>query len=321
MTRVLFTGEKGSIARACTQYIRERKDHELEVVEIQGAVHHPSLHHPWAENDVTTAIGINGIVEAKPDIVVHSAAVVNTDKCMSSPKKCIDANLLGTHNVIEACKQIKATLIYISTTATYSPMAKRPYHEFTEQRPPTLYGITKYAGELLVVGQHDVSWVVVRPCFVFGLPPYDHSSQLVRVAMHSLLKHYWPEKAGPKPMVTLDPESWKDYMWIEDFASAMFEILKRPMYGDYFNVSYMGALPVQEYFNTMQNFIPGIPLDYGFIPEADYMGNHEVSSERLRTVYDWKPRHHPLDKLKIMTWFATEYIRECKEGKQELLYR
>lgn len=321
MTRVLFTGEKGSIARACTQYIKDQIDHDLEVISVTGLVCHPSLHHPWVENDITTPIGIRNIIDAKPDIVVHSAAIVNTDKCLSSPKKCIDTNLLGTHNVIEACKQVKAHLIYISTTATYSPMAKRPYDEFTIQRPPTLYGITKYAGELLVVGQHDVSWTVVRPCFIFGCPPYDHSSQLVRITMHSLLKYLWPEKAGPTPTVTLDPESLKDYMWIEDFASAMFSIIARPTHCDYFNVSYMEERPVAEYFDTIQKFIPEGPLDFEFQPMADYMANHVVSSERLRAVHSWMPKSSPLQKIGEMVYFARNYINECKEGKQELLYR
>lgn len=317
MKKILFTGEQGNLARNIAAMLPAE---EFKVLR-PDAGRRVSNHHPWPEMDILNHHFGRIVREMKPDIVVHSAAVVNTDKCAADPRRSIDVNLLGTHCVLEACESAGAKLVFFSTTATYdpNPLFPRPFTESSSQRPPTLYGITKYAAEMLVTGQADVPFSVIRPCFIFGDPPHDHSSQLCRVAVHSLLKKYWPEKAGPTPQVTLDPFSLKDYMRVEDFAQAVVSVLQRDLWGQTFNVSYGTPRPMGWYFTSMEETM-GIPLDMEWLPERDYMGDHVVDSTRLRVATGWEPRTPQALGIFDLVKAATQYVNDCKEGRQELLY-
>jgi nucleoside-diphosphate-sugar epimerase len=320
MNRILFTGEEGNLAQGL---IRELEH----IPEFEICESHPRLkkihtkYHPWPELDLASGTMIDAIRETSAEIIVHIAAIVNTDKCDNDPKMAIDANLLGTQQVLQACQETGVKLIYYSTTATYDPAAPRPFTEISNQRPPTLYGITKLAGEHLVCGQSKVPWIVIRPCFVFGHPPRDHSSQICKIAVHqSLLKH-WPEKAGPIPHVTLDPENLKDYMTTKDFCRGVASVMQGDHWGQIFNISNGEPIKMGQFFEVLREALGTDKLDMVWEPEADYMGHHIVSNSKITALTDWKPSDDPLDGVRKLAGDTEEYVKRCKEGKAELLYR
>lgn len=318
MTKILFTGERGQLARKIMEYVGGESIANVDDSYRQNC----GGHHPWKELDVTNKLLFREAVEkSQPTMIVHSAAVVNTDKCKNDPQRCVDVNLMGTQNVLDVGQEFDVPVVYFSTTATYDPSddCPRPFTEFSRQRPPTLYGITKYAGEMLVTGQSKIPWMVIRPCFIFGDPPYDHSSQLCRVAVHTVLKHKWPEKAGSIPLVTLDPFASKDYMRVEDFASAVVELIREPHWGQAFNVSYGEDKPMGWYFNELESAL-NMELDMEWDPESDYMKDHVVSSERLRAVTNWQPDITKLEGVQWLAKRAIEYVERCKNEQDVLLY-
>lgn len=327
--KIFITGEAGQLARRLNESLTAAGH---TIVDSQRAASGNdqwrkvvSGHHPWPEMDVRD---YNEVLQAfrdqKPDIVIHSAAVVNTDKCSHNPKTAIDVNLLGTHNVLQACRKTGAKLVYFSTTATYDPhpSTPRPFKETTPQRPPTLYGITKFAGELLVTGQQEVPWMVIRPCFVYGDPPYDHSSQLCRLAVHTALQQLWPEKAGPTLKVTLNPDSLKDYMRVEDFSAAVTKLLTLSRFPDceIFNVSGSDPRPMGDYFRQLAHLFQQ-DLDMKWDPDADYMRDHLVDSRKLRFMTGWAPRIHWADGIVKLQDAAIHYVQTCFNDKTEPLYK
>lgn len=321
--RVMFTGEEGNLAKAISAALNGHPF--IEVVEPSLPVSYVGGHHPWPELDVTNPTLMKTAVQiSQANVVVHSAAVVNTDKCAGNPQRSVDVNILGTQNVIAACSEAGAKLMYFSTTATYdpSPNMPRPFVESSPQKPPTLYGITKYAGELLVTGQKEVPYTVVRPCFIYGDPPRDHSSQLCRVAVHHVLKTR-TNKAGPTPRVTLNPLAFKDYMRVEDFADAVVKLLELNSYiGHAFNVSAMVARPMRAYFDLLAYCLDKqrVPLDMLWLPESDYMGDHIVDSSLLRNTTGWKPKYTMEDGVLKLAVAAEKYAIACRDKGAELLY-
>jgi nucleoside-diphosphate-sugar epimerase len=266
-------------------------------------------------------------LDTAPDVIVHFAAVVNTDKCEHNPTVCVDVNVEGTRRVLEACKEFKCKMLYISTTATYDPdkTIQRPYTEQSPQNPGTIYGITKYAGELLVRNQNVVPWVVIRPCFIVGNPPFDHSSQLCRVAMHGAIKQYWSERASVEmPRVTLNPEFYKDYMAEEDFSAALVLVLKRWELAEknIFNVSNMRPRPMGEYFKLLSDYTErlGYAVEMQWVPEADYMRDHLVDSHRLRSVLGWEPKTSIETKIGMLALNAQAEVIKARANLEELFY-
>lgn len=320
MTRILFTGEEGNLAQGLIREL-ESAGETIEIVQPHAKHKAPQTkYHPWPELILNNIAPV--IRETKADVVVHTAAIVNTDKCDNDPKNAIEVNLLLTQRVLKACEETGAKLVYYSTTATFDPSAPRPFSEITNQRPPTLYGITKLAGEHLVCGQTKVPWIVIRPCFVFGHPPRDHSSQICKMAVHQALLQHWTERAGPTPRVTLDPENLKDYMTTEDFSKAVAHVIYGVHnWGQIFNISNGEPVKMGAFFEVLREALQVPRLDMIWEPEADYMGHHIVSNAKVTTLTEWRPSIKPFDGVRALAKEAVQYVQDCKSGKAELLYR
>ncbi len=324
---IWLTGEGGSLATALAVALIGDKDVKvLKAPELWRK--HVSHHHGEKEVDIMAASfehRMLNLLDPRPDVIVHFAAVVNTDKCEHRPQECIDVNVEGTRRVMEVCKKMNCKMLYISTTATYDVTVKRPYVETSAQNPMTIYGITKYAGELLVRNQTQVPWVVIRPCFILGNAPTDHSSQLVRVAMHSALKKLWPEKAGVVPQVTLNPFAMKDYMPIGDFSNALIAVLRNwaKVEGQVFNVSNMCFRPMGVYFEYLKAFMHDtqeIEMEMGWLPARDYMGDHIVDSTKLRKATGWKPTGDIEKQICLLASTAAHIAAKAKKHNLELFY-
>lgn len=325
MSRILLTGEGGMLAREIALALQANGGHEIVKIEDPALLRQVAKFHRRQEVDCASNNFPEAVAKVRPDIIVHCAALVNTDKCDEDPALCLEANLMTTIRCLEAAKLSGAKLVYISTTASYDyrSFMPRPFHEGSPQRPPTLYGITKYAGEMLVTGQSQVPWLIIRPCFIFGDPPYDFSSAMARVAVHSALKVLWPEKAGPTPKVLLDPNNFKDYTRIENFAEGAALAINHGPWGTMdaiYNISAERAQKTSNFYDALQGAL-GVPLDVEWVPELDYMGDHVVSASRLRMATGWVPRISITAGAALLADRTREYIARCKSGAEELLYK
>jgi dTDP-4-dehydrorhamnose reductase len=120
----------------------------------------------------------------KVDLIVHSGAFVGTDFCTSNPSLAIQTNVEGTYNIVATCNKYDIPLIYLSTTAILDPNKydiESPMKETTPINPQTIYGISKYAGELIVKNVCKTKRFVLRPVFGFGDYPEDLHSALTKV--------------------------------------------------------------------------------------------------------------------------------------------
>jgi UDP-glucuronate 4-epimerase len=87
----------------------------------------------------------------KPDMVFHLAAQAGVRYSIEAPRSYIASNLIGTFNILEACRHHRVRhLMLASTSSAYGANDKYPFEE-TDQavHPITLYAATKASGELM----------------------------------------------------------------------------------------------------------------------------------------------------------------------------
>jgi dTDP-4-dehydrorhamnose reductase len=87
------------------------------------------------------------ITAARPDVVVHCAACTDVDRCESEVERAYLVNALAVRFVAEACRQVAAHLVHISTDYVFSGDDAAPYREWDTPGPRSVYGATKLAGE------------------------------------------------------------------------------------------------------------------------------------------------------------------------------
>ena len=168
--RVLVTGSSGLLGSKLLAAMRSRP----ELVPLAAARRAPDARHADAvafwSLDITDRRRVQGIFgEAAPHAVVHAAAMTDVDGCELDPERAWAVNVAGTEHVVEACEQVGASLVHLSTEYVFDGEAG-PYVETDQPRPLSVYGKTKLASER-VVARCGQRWAVARTTVVFGYAP------------------------------------------------------------------------------------------------------------------------------------------------------
>lgn len=91
------------------------------------------------------------IIETKPDILIHTAALINVEECERNPKEAKRLNTVVTKQLADICNNYKIKMVYISTDAVFDGQDSRLYIEEDIANPLNVYGQTKLDGETYVL--------------------------------------------------------------------------------------------------------------------------------------------------------------------------
>jgi len=236
------------------------------------------------------------------DLVIHSGAFVGTDFCASDPNLSIKTNVEGTQNIVNFCNRNSIPLIYLSTTAILDPKDYglfKPINEKTKINPQTLYGITKYSGELIVKNLCSSKYLILRPVFGFGSYPDDLHSALTKI-IYIMYKNL-VEKTENNLVVLLDKLINKSYTRVENIASCILSLAKKYFFEDF--KFYNDIINIGENFSKSKNWfqifeiiaysfaIKGICTTFEFynsiekwvrfLPAKDYLHYHNMDDSKL----------------------------------------
>ena len=106
----------------------------------------------------------------KPKAIIHLAAETDVDRCERDPQYAYLVNSIGTYNMAIAAKEVGAKFVYISTSAVFSGLKKKPYEETDEPDPQSYYGRSKLLGEIIVKNILK-DYIIGRVCWMFGGGP------------------------------------------------------------------------------------------------------------------------------------------------------
>lgn len=121
------------------------------------------------ELDITDEYAVNKyIIGLKPECIVHCAAYTAVDRAEDEEEICTKVNVDGTENIAKACKEIDAKMIYISTDYVFDGKGNDPFEVDGHKEPLSVYGKTKYAGELKVQELLE-KYFIIRISWVFGI--------------------------------------------------------------------------------------------------------------------------------------------------------
>ena len=153
--KILITGGKGMLGRTLQ---RELAEHEIVVADLPD----------W---DITDDTGfVTKVGEAKPDLIIHCAAMTKVDDCEAKRDLAFKLNEEGSRNVALAAKACGARLFAISTDYVFSgepPKEPWAWSETDIPRPRTVYGASKFAGEQMIQMILPEA-VIIRIAWLYG---------------------------------------------------------------------------------------------------------------------------------------------------------
>lgn len=135
---------------------------------------------PWCAKRVTADLLAEdslerAVREVEPDVVLHSAALVDYRLCESNEELATRVNARAGGVLAAAAARIGASFVYVSTDAVFSG-ERGWYAEDEPVSPNSAYGRSKAAGEKAVLDAHPTA-VIARTNF-FGWSPSGHRSTL-----------------------------------------------------------------------------------------------------------------------------------------------
>jgi dTDP-4-dehydrorhamnose reductase len=121
--------------------------------------------------DVTDGVGVSRIVrEQEPDWVINTAAFHRVDDCELNPALAFAVNAVGAANVARAAAEIGAGVVFFSTDYVFDGEARPrhdPHLESSKPEPRNIYGVSKLAGEHLVMNANP-RHLVIRSAGLYG---------------------------------------------------------------------------------------------------------------------------------------------------------
>ena len=119
--------------------------------------------------DITDGESVDRVIrEAAPDAVIHCAAFTAVDAAEEQAELCRRVNVDGPRNIAKVCRELDIKMIQISTDYVFSGEGEKPWEPEDECAPKSVYGQTKYEGELAVQELLD-KFFIVRIAWVFGI--------------------------------------------------------------------------------------------------------------------------------------------------------
>jgi dTDP-4-dehydrorhamnose reductase len=189
------------------------------------------------ELNVTDADAVErAIGQAKPDLVIHAAALTDTSLCEEDPALAMRVNAQGSLHVAEACRRVDATMVYVSTNEVFDGARSEPYGESDEPRPINAYGRSKLEGERFVretLPRH----YVVRTSWLYAEGGDNFPAKILRLAFAlgesaSGGQERPALRTGRRELAMVTDEVATP-TWARDLAPAIIRLAGQPAYGIY----------------------------------------------------------------------------------------
>ena len=221
------------------------------------------------------------------DCVFHLAAFVSVPKSVSDPRACVETNVTGLLNVLEAAADAHVEkFCFASSAAVYGDNPVVPKREDMAPEPASPYAVTKLDGEFYCRQFTDsgrLNAVALRFFNVFG-PRQDPSGPY-----GAAVPIFFREALAGRPITIFgDGGQTRDFIYVQDAVGALDFAAGDARLNGVFNVGYGGQITVLELAQRILA-LTGSQSTVQFAPaRAGDVRNSCASVDRLRSA-GWRP--------------------------------
>lgn len=289
LKNVLVTGGAGFIGSHLVGNLIE-SGHKVAVVDdfSSGKKSNLDPRAKFYKTDVESA-RIRRIFEIeKPQVVFHLAAQPIVETAYKNPKATIETNVMGTVNILEACRQTKGLELAVvcSSDKAYGKSKVLPYTENSALKGDHPYDVSKTAADLIAqtyFKTYGLPVAVTRFSNVFG-PADLNFSRLIPGVMKAVIKR-------EEFLVRSDGKMIREYSYADDIAKGCLKLMASAgrAAGEAFNFGSKNIFSVIETIRKIETIL-GLKIDYRVLDIA----KNEIPAQYLdwskaKKILGWQP--------------------------------
>ena len=219
------------------------------------------------------------------DRVIHLAARINVDESIAMPHSYLEANIMGTFNVLEAVRKQGCPLIYASSCEVYGYTGADMIDEAHDLRPHSPYAASKAGADRLCFAYwrtYGTNVIIVRPCNIYG--PRQKSG-----ADGAVISIFVERALAQEPLVVFGTgEQRREYMYVDDLVAGYKLILERDdLEGEVINLGTGETPSVKEIAEEVSRRL-GASIEHGPSRSGEVMG-FRLDSEKAKRL-GFQPR-------------------------------
>jgi UDP-glucose 4-epimerase len=252
--KILVTGAAGGIGSLICESLSE--NYELFLVDnFRNGFRENLPGYEIHEFDICSDEFIKFTCQVMPDVILHLAAITSLPDCESNKSECININVSGTVNVLEAARYANVNkVIFASTSAVYENNLENeaPYNEDITVNPLLFYSLSKKMAEEIChsyIKNYNMNIMILRFFNIFG-PNQDNkrkSPPLLNYLVKSVLKN-------EQPLLHSDGSQRRDYVSAYDLVELIKLILQDKSFNSgCYNVSSGITLSVNDIMEMVEN--------------------------------------------------------------------
>jgi len=166
------------------------------------------------------------------DAVIHLAAMLGVRKTEIERLDCLNINIVGTVNILEACvKDGIKRIVFSSSSEIYGEPDITPIKEESEKKPKSVYALTKLISEEYLAAYHKrygLNYSIIRFFNVYGI------GQVAEFVLPRFVKAVLEDNS---PVVYGSGDQVRSFCYMDDAAKGVYLALtKDEANGEVFNI-------------------------------------------------------------------------------------
>lgn len=184
------------------------------------------------------------------DVIVHLAANTGVRSSIENPRYDMEANIIGTFNMLEAARQHNIKKFIFASSGASIGEVDPPIHEGKVPKPVSPYGASKLAGEAYCSAYYlsfGIKTVSLRFANVYG-PLSKHKTSVVA-------KFFKQAISGETLEIYGDGNQTRDFIYIDDLIQAIILSVKSDVGGEVFQIATYKETTIDEIADRIKNLI------------------------------------------------------------------
>lgn len=269
MEKILITGALGQIGSELVTKLRGLYgEHKVIATDIRMNGSVAAISGPFEILDVVDGESMFSIAKKhQVDTIIHLAAMLSA-VAEKKPLAAWNLNMTGLVNALEVSRELGLKLFAPSSIGAFGPSTpKDQTPQVTIQRPTTMYGVNKVAGELLCDYYFNKFGVDTRSVRFPGLISYvappggGTTDYAVEIYYSAIEKGYYSS--------FIDKGTYMDMMYMPDALEAVVQLMEadptKLNNRNAYNITAMSFDP-EEIGNEIRKHIPNFKLEYTVDP-------------------------------------------------------